>query len=403
PPCPELQCRSLNSGQPGCQKHFGQQHEAGGQLARTPESRAAAASDCKWNIPPPVLYMALTADLPRHSDQLLGQSRLELMSAVTFIDWQRGMPASRQCRMAQDSGLGCQAVHAQRKGLQVVWSFMAIVLTLPAIGLPVVHQTERPLAAEFTRGTLSSRSSTRPRSVWPGRRSPDKRGEEAEVAECRLCVAGGAATNRLCESAWFTLVCCGQKTVWSYRTHALTGWARRTCCSLLEHIAIDNAAQPIRIALFAGVPQEEPRRGGSHTVGNGMATARGATLAACCLPGLVHRRGAALPAALANTAAAEAGPPMDGVYAVRPHQQPLPAASVLRNRPRSVMSMFRALTLLLALVLREPSGGAVPHLERRPGGDVVRGLCRDCKPDAGKQRTRRGVDTLAAPGRPGQA
>ncbi|PAA62284.1 hypothetical protein BOX15_Mlig016059g1 [Macrostomum lignano] len=51
PSCPELQCRSLNSGQPGCQNISVSSMRLEAQLARTPESRAAAASDCKWNIP----------------------------------------------------------------------------------------------------------------------------------------------------------------------------------------------------------------------------------------------------------------------------------------------------------------------------------------------------------------
>uniref|UniRef100_A0A1I8FCK0 Integron gene cassette protein n=1 Tax=Macrostomum lignano TaxID=282301 RepID=A0A1I8FCK0_9PLAT len=82
---------------------------------------------------------------------------------------------------------------------------------------------------------------------------------------------------------------------------ASAGWARRTCCSSLRHIAIDNAAPADPVALFAGV-LKKAKEGSTvgdrtHTVFSQRARipSEASTPAGCCASwrgqcfhGLVH-------------------------------------------------------------------------------------------------------------------
>uniref|UniRef100_A0A1I8F4N0 DUF3480 domain-containing protein n=1 Tax=Macrostomum lignano TaxID=282301 RepID=A0A1I8F4N0_9PLAT len=298
----------------GLPEHFGQQHEAGGaQLARTPESRAAAASDCKWNIPTstemrqamdresnswlvrlelsnfdfscpchdcdaPVLYMALTADLP---DIQISYSAIEtgINVSVTFIDCNRNASSDSAAWPGLRSGVPKQFMLSGRTPGGLV--FLAIVLTLLLLGC-LLFINQRPLAAEFTarskiRPTSAHRSgeemSRTPatgshRLVGKSRRlvrqrdieqSPAaldeerlarpltrQRGEEAEVADVdfvlqeapqRIVVRWSAAARRRSGPTAPT---------------ASAGWAKTDLLLLLEHIAIDNAAPADPVALFAG-------------------------------------------------------------------------------------------------------------------------------------------------------
>uniref|UniRef100_A0A1I8GCD8 DUF3480 domain-containing protein n=1 Tax=Macrostomum lignano TaxID=282301 RepID=A0A1I8GCD8_9PLAT len=79
-----------------------------------------------------------------------------------------------------------------------------------------------------------------------------QRGEEAEVADVDF-VLQEAPQRIVVRVSLVTLVCCGQKTVWSYRTHGLSRLGQTDLLLLLEHIAIDNAAPADPVALFAGV------------------------------------------------------------------------------------------------------------------------------------------------------
>uniref|UniRef100_A0A1I8F2S8 DUF3480 domain-containing protein n=1 Tax=Macrostomum lignano TaxID=282301 RepID=A0A1I8F2S8_9PLAT len=344
PSCPELQCRSLNSGQPGCQNISVSSMRLEAQLARTPESRAAAASDCKWNIPTStedaaghgpriellasgawscltlisavpspegsrgrrrhqesfvicgdyssssrVLYMALTADLP---DIQISYSAIEtgINVSVTFID------CKPECQP--------QTVpHGQDSGGLV---FLAIVLTLLLLGcllfinreavgsrVHAVLQLRQSRTEDTLQLTRETASKIRPTSAHrsgeemsrtpatgcaqAGRKSrrlvrqrdieqsqqhsteerlarplTRQRGEEAEVADVDF-VLQEAPQRIVVRVSLVTLVCCGQKTVWSYRTHGLSRLGQTDLLLLLEHIAIDNAAPADPVALFAGV------------------------------------------------------------------------------------------------------------------------------------------------------
>uniref|UniRef100_A0A1I8F8P5 CUB domain-containing protein n=1 Tax=Macrostomum lignano TaxID=282301 RepID=A0A1I8F8P5_9PLAT len=152
PSCPELQCRSLNSGQPGCQNISVSSMRLEAQLARTPESRAAAASDCNCPCHDCDAYgqhmtvgrkaaggPAATRSLvicARLQAPLAGSatrpSRLEINVSVTFIDCNRNA-SLRQCRMARTQVWGAkQFMLSGRTPGGLV--FLAIVLTLLLLG-----------------------------------------------------------------------------------------------------------------------------------------------------------------------------------------------------------------------------------------------------------------------------
>uniref|UniRef100_A0A1I8F6D4 DUF3480 domain-containing protein n=1 Tax=Macrostomum lignano TaxID=282301 RepID=A0A1I8F6D4_9PLAT len=269
-----------------------------------------------------VLYMALTADLP---DIQISYSAIEtgINVSVTFIDCNRNA-SLRQCRMARTQVWGGQAVHAQRKDSR--WSGLSghradspaigclLFINREAVGSRVhavlqLRQSRTEDTLQLTRETASkirptsahrsgeemsrtpatgshrlvgkSRRLVRQRDIEQSPAALDEerlarpltrqRGEEAEVADVDFVLQ--EAPQRIRRA----MVCCGQKTVWSYRTHGLSRLGQTDLLLLLEHIAIDNAAPADPVALFAGVLKKAKE--GRHASADSSAAS---TPAGCC-------------------------------------------------------------------------------------------------------------------------
>uniref|UniRef100_A0A1I8FF60 DUF3480 domain-containing protein n=1 Tax=Macrostomum lignano TaxID=282301 RepID=A0A1I8FF60_9PLAT len=352
-----------------------------------------------------VLYMALTADLP---DIQISYSAIEtgINVSVTFIDCNRNA-SLRQCRMART---------------QVVWSFLAIVLTLLLLGCLLfinrevtvwqpeftavlqLRQSRTETTLQLTTGRLQEMSRTpatgshrlvgksrrlvRQRDIEQSQQHSTEerlarpltrqRGEEAEVADVDFVLQEAPQRIRRCDGLLRP-----EDGLGPTAHHGLSRLGQTDLLLLLEHIAIDNAAPADPVALFAGVLKKakegstvatwttrysRPASADSSEASTpaGCCTSWRAASAftasytrptlAACWPAGWCTGGAALPAALANTAAAEAGRE-DGVYPcglISNRYRP----PVFYEPARSVMSMFRE---------------AVPHLSE---GLVPR--LRDC-------------------------